>query len=323
MKFLLKLTVAIGLLYWLVINGKLDFSLLAEIFKYPALVTISALLCMIQILLCSYRWGIMLKMKAPELTSSKILSTQWIGQFFSSILPGAVTGDIIKVAHLVKDHKNLSRPYLLFTILLDRVIGLCALLSISTVSGIFLYNELVEINPIFKEVILLNIFLFTGSLTFLALFFLKKNHQTFILNLIKHDKIRSTLASWWEIGAHKKKFFDMFALSVLAHTCAILSFYCINKHFFNESFQFKHLFAIVPMGQVGVAIPISPGGLGVGHVLFDKLFSFLNQSRGASLFNLAWMIAFTVNMLGLIPYLFHKNEKRPTIFLRRWAFFKL
>jgi uncharacterized membrane protein YbhN (UPF0104 family) len=309
MKTFLKMAFAFGIIYWLVANGKLDPKLMVEVLKYPELLITAAILLIVQISLCAYRWSLMLKIKSPEIPFEKVYRLQWIGQLFSAILPGGVTGDLIKIGHLAHDYKNISKTYLLFTIFLDRVIGLCALLCVSSVTGLIFFQELVELNSIFKEIILLNTLLFLGSLGFLSLFFLNTPQKNFILSIVKLEKLKKYLLSLWAIGQHRKKFLEMFGVSLIAHLCGIGAFIVINKNFLAPHVDFRLLFSVIPIGQTSAALPISPGGLGVGHIVFDRLFSFIHQAQGASLFNLSWMMIFCTNLLGLIPYLFSKKQK--------------
>ena len=51
--------------------------------------------------------------------------------------------------------------------------------------------------------------------------------------------------------------------------------------------------------MIVTAIPLAPGGMGVGHVAFDKLFSFLSISNGADLFNIFWITMMLINLLGI------------------------
>ena len=52
-----------------------------------------------------------------------ILKTHWIGLFFNSILPGAVTGDLIKLAYKKQIDPKLSKTFFLGTVFLDRLVG--------------------------------------------------------------------------------------------------------------------------------------------------------------------------------------------------------
>ncbi|MCK6594405.1 MAG: hypothetical protein L6Q33_04330, partial [Bacteriovoracaceae bacterium] len=98
--------------------------------------------------------------------------------------------------------------------------------------------------------------------------------------------------------------------SLFAHGLSISAFYLINMNFFEGDIGIKDLATIIPLGQVAVALPISPAGLGVGHVAYENLFRFLGQNNGATLFNNFWFYTMFVNILGVIPYLMLTNKKK-------------
>ena len=50
-------------------------------------------------------------------------------------------------------------------------------------------------------------------------------------------------------------------------------------------------------------VPVSPGGIGVGHVAFDRLFSMIGISGGASVFNAYLIGQMAVSLLCVFPYL--------------------
>jgi hypothetical protein len=60
---------------------------------------------------------------------------------------------------------------------------------------------------------------------------------------------------------------------------------------------------VLPIGQIATALPISPAGLGVGHVAFKKLFTYFHHTNGATLFNNVWLIVVLTNLFGVIPFL--------------------
>jgi len=60
-------------------------------------------------------------------------------------------------------------------------------------------------------------------------------------------------------------------------------------------------------------LPISPAGLGVGHVAFDRLFSMIGLHDGATVFNVYLIGQLTPCLLGVIPYLaLRRTGKLPT-----------
>jgi uncharacterized membrane protein YbhN (UPF0104 family) len=66
---------------------------------------------------------------------------------------------------------------------------------------------------------------------------------------------------------------------------------------------FGKIAVIYPVGVLTTAIPITPSGLGVGHVAFTKLFEMVGLQHGASVFNMFVFSQLILNMLGVIPYL--------------------
>lgn len=73
------------------------------------------------------------------------------------------------------------------------------------------------------------------------------------------------------------------------------------------------LATILPLGILTTAIPISPGGLGLGHVAFENLFQLIGLKNGANVFNIIFFGNLFLNLLGSIPYLFLKKELDPLI----------
>ena len=67
---------------------------------------------------------------------------------------------------------------------------------------------------------------------------------------------------------------------------------------------------ILPVGMVLVALPISPGGLGVGHLAFEQLYRMIGLENGANIFHVVFMGQLALNMIGMIPYLCLKYDKR-------------
>ena len=69
-------------------------------------------------------------------------------------------------------------------------------------------------------------------------------------------------------------------------------------------------FFIMPIGLIVVALPIAPGGVGVGHLAFGELYRYVGISEGADIFNLFIIIQLAVYLLGVIPYLLRAGKYR-------------
>ena len=60
---------------------------------------------------------------------------------------------------------------------------------------------------------------------------------------------------------------------------------------------------LIPLGLLANAIPITPGGLGVGEAAFDSLFGLAGLSGGAEIM-LAWrLFILAFGLVGLVFYL--------------------
>ncbi|MBT3585444.1 MAG: flippase-like domain-containing protein [Halobacteriovoraceae bacterium] len=296
-------------MYWLFRSGKLDFSLVGKSLHmgYGWLACLTCIFC--QALFSSFRWKILLRIgtQAP-LPAWSMIRLTWIGLFFNSVLPGAVTGDFIKMLYARDLDKNLSKTYLLTSVLMDRILGLFGLLFLLGLFSIFNYNAVIAVSPKIKNLLHFNFLLFAGVIVFFATLFLKRSIQELILKyclvIPKLGKfIHNTLQQVWLIGRHKKAVFTCLAMSMALQFSNILAFYFISSPFYGVEVSLPHVFTFIPIGFIAVAIPITPAGLGTGHVAFQELFSLFGIQGGSSFFNLYFLCMISINLLGFIPYM--------------------
>ncbi|MBC7540415.1 MAG: flippase-like domain-containing protein [Bacteriovorax sp.] len=308
-KTLLKFIFAIALVYWLVTSGKLDLSLVSKSFKVGPQWLIALFLIIIIVALGAYRYKLLLETKSQKkLRFFDVLRLNYIGLFFSSVLPGAVTGDLIKLVYIKKLDQSFSKTFLITVTLLDRIIGLAGLLFLAGFFSLIYFSEVTALSPKIAHVIILNLFLFGGTIAFLLTLISPFKFQKMIVDLIQKipllgKKISKLLNQLFELRENRKDLLKCFLLSIVTQFLSILAFWTISSPFYSGHLPLQYAFTFIPVGLIATAVPISPGGLGVGHVLFANLFSFVNIDNGASLFNLFFLLSFAHNFLGVIPYL--------------------
>ncbi|MDD4973626.1 MAG: lysylphosphatidylglycerol synthase transmembrane domain-containing protein [Bacteriovorax sp.] len=308
-KILLKFVFAIALLYWLITSGKLDLSLVMKSFEVGPQWFMAFLLIIIIVALGAYRYKLLLETKSQKtLRFFDVLRLNYIGLFFSSVLPGAVTGDLIKLVYIKKLDQGFTKTFLVTVTLLDRIIGLAGLLFLAGGFSLIYFSEVTVLSPKIAHVIQLNLFLFGGTILFLGTLISPYKFQKMIVNLIKKipfigKKISELLDHLFALRENRKDLINCFLLSILTQFLSILAFWTISSPFYSGHLPLQYAFTFIPVGLIATAVPISPGGLGVGHVLFANLFSFVNIDNGASLFNLFFLCSFSHNFLGVIPYL--------------------
>lgn len=319
--FAIKFGIALGLIYWLFKSGKIDFSLLLVSFnKHPSSWFLAFGILSFNIMLVTIRWKKILETKSkaifPYLT---ILKLTWIGGLFNSVLPGAVSGDFIKLVYAKKVDPELSKTFLITSVLMDRILGLFALLILMGFASIIKYKELISASPSIVNLIHLNFFIFMGMILLLLTLFLPEKQQSFLFKIgakipLLGKQLNKTMSQFWIIGKNKKNIFKLIALSMFTQTLGIFAFWVLASPFFEYASAMSKTLTIfdgltfIPLGFVVIAIPITPAGLGVGHVAFNTLFSYFGVNNGASLFNFYLMISIFVNLLGIFPYLMGRKD---------------
>lgn len=315
LKFILKLLVASVLIYWPMREGKLDFRLLGEFYHHRFGDWLLALLALMGTsCLSSYRWKCLLGLKAScKLSYLQIIKINWIGQFFDPILPGAASGDMIKILYARDMDKNISLSYLLSSVLVDRIFGLTALMMIMGIACCASWKQLTSLSPEVETLMLANMGLFLLFLGFLLFLFSPQKAHTPIKRVLAAipwlgPSIGKLLEHFWFIGNNKAAIARCLFISILCQSTMVFVFWQLAHPHFPPHFTPLHLLTLYPIGIVTTSIPITPLGLGVGHVLFDRLFAFYGVAGGANYFN-SYILTNIVNrLLGVFPYLL---EKRP------------
>ncbi len=310
----LKLLVAFALIYWLLKSGKLDLALLGELSKNPLGVLIAVTLAMTNIWIISIRWrGILEARNSVHIPLLGLVRANWIGQFFSSVLPGSVTGDLIKIIYVQEYDKNLSKKFVFATILIDRVMGLCGLILLVGFTSILFQDHIIGNAPGTKPLLMFNYALSASVLAGMAIFvfFDQFVHKIFEFGeKILFPQVWQKFGDLWsDLVLIKKQMLKALCLSLVAQFSGVLIFWSLIYPFVVGKMDFVQALAFIPLGLMTLALPIAPSGLGVGHAIFQKLFEFSGISNGASLFNLYFVITLLVNIIGVVPYLLSRRNK--------------
>lgn len=313
-KTFLKFSFTIVLCYWLFKNGKLDFSLLSQAFHLGHLWIWGVVLLVSRLLFCPQRFKILLdsKSKTP-VPYLKVFAFDAIGNLFSIILPGAAAGDVVRFFYYKKVSSHVTAGMIAAFLTLDRLIGLMGLMGLAIAVTLFNYQSFALLSPQLVSLFVMNALIFIFLCFFMFFIFSKWFPKKKIeIKLTKYfsrwPKILLTLTDILHIELSLLDFTKCFILSVLNQMFVIAGFWLLISPFIPEATSFLRVFTILPIGFIGSSLPITPAGLGVGHVLFDNLFRLIQIDNGASLFNIYFVVNIFVCLLGLIPYLIVRAE---------------
>jgi len=303
-----KLAVAVALIYWLISSGKLDFSLLASLKEHPVAVATACLLSVLNFFLISIRWKSILRSRSSvRIPNLGLLKTTWIGQFFSSVLPGSVSGDLVKIFYIQKYDDAFSKKFVFATILIDRIMGLCGLILLVGLSSLAFGSHIRSNAPAMGTLLNFNYVLSLVVILSFGIFFFFHDKMRRLLTIIRIPKL---LTLWDDLVSIKSKMMRAIGLSIIVQFIGVLIFWFLIQPFVDGKMDFIQALAFIPLGLMTLALPVAPSGLGVGHAIFQKLFEFSGIMNGASLFNLYFFVTLAVNILGVIPYVLSSRKQK-------------
>ncbi|MCB0340736.1 MAG: flippase-like domain-containing protein [Pseudobdellovibrionaceae bacterium] len=314
----LKFLVAFALIYWLVDRGLLNFDLIQKALQ-PEYLFVGVLLLGFNIFIVTVRWWVLLRGRGLNLSLREAVPLQFIGMFFNFALPGSVSGDLVKGYILVKENPN-KKMAAASTVLMDRVIGLYAMIFLALAGAAFHLDIVFSNKPLLAFVVIV-VSIFSGITVFLAMA-LSKTVRGFkgtdlLLKKLPFggfvEKVYDTIHSY---RSSLKAVAQAFVLSVLAHMSIVVLFYVVGFALNEETVGLGAYFFSVPLGLAVTAIPIAPAGIGVGQEAMLRLFAIFTGSQlkvgptGATVFQvllLGW------SMLGALFYVKRKRQVAPVL----------
>jgi uncharacterized protein (TIRG00374 family) len=308
----LKLSLAFLMVYWMVRSGKLDMASLSVYIEYPfALLGCFVYWAGFGVLGGAFRWFLLLRGIGLEVKLFRTGVLTLIGLFFNSAMPGAVGGDVVKALYVTKASHPGKKGAAIVSIFLDRIIGLYGLFTFATIISLLAWNGISE-NPILRHMSIIVLSIFSGiTLVFAHLLFHnpKFDFVDLLLRLPLLNKFRSLYQSLLLYREAKSNLLLAWLISIFSHAGAILLFWQIAELLNNQQVGFVKFCTAAPLAILATAIPVAPGGMGVGHLAFEHTLSLINVSGGANIFNVVFISQMAFNLSGIFPYLMYKKMK--------------
>jgi uncharacterized membrane protein YbhN (UPF0104 family) len=230
----------------------------------------------------------------------KIFEITYISCFFNSIFLGGFGGDLIRLYYIYKSPKiNIFK--LSFSIIIDRVIGFIGLfLIILYFSNNFLLGDF-------------NFFINQRVLTTLASIIFILFVSFFFRNklLIYFKKIFDIKLVDIFVKNFSKLVYTVL-LSVILFLAVNLSMYIISSDVYNYNINLNTIFFSNSISIIFNTLSFTPGGIGIGEVIFSKIieFSGYKDLQGIGNIYFFWRMIYIIFCLpALMFFLFYKNKK--------------
>ena len=284
-----------SIFYYLYNNNYFDLSLFVYFIKNPLLNFTLIFLTAFTIFVGGYRWYVILKSFDVKISLFKTLKIHYIASFFNNVLFGTVGGDVLKI-HYILRHSDKNKLKNNFTILIDRIFGFLGLsfLGLLSVIIIIIQSDQVKFLYYLFYAVSASIILFL-----IIIYIIKKT--SFFLN-IKYFYLKLY-----------KKFFLAFVLSIVIFFIVHYSTFLISEYILSFNINLTQIFFSNFMSTVVSAIPITPGGIGLGEITFaftNKYFFDNVLNNLANVIIYLRVIDFIVSLPSLYFYLVYKNEKK-------------
>ena len=226
------------------------------------------------------RWKVLLRVQGIAIGWWRLAGLFMIGILFNPFMPGGTGGDVAKIFYLLKETPG-KKPAALLAVLMDRLVGLFALILIAGFVIAIRYAWLTQ-TPVTATLLYALLAIFGGSIGFIALSFAVTGFGL-VHKLPQRMPLRDALVdlsrAYNQYGRAWGSTLLALALSVPVHLGAFTLFYCAGRAF-AESAQkcgLMDFWGIMPIVNTITSIPVSIGGTGLRETLFIKLLGGLCQ----------------------------------------------
>lgn len=258
----------------------------------------------------TWRWQMLMRIQDMRLSYPQCLRLNFVGQFYSTFLPGTTSGDLVKIIYTSRVTGKTTQSAV--TVLLDRVIGLIGLVMVADIAaGLQLLSPSSPTTGIRPDPVLLHVVLLTSGLlaTVLAggiVYFSARLRRLLgvdaILNrlplpeFIKHAD-RSLLAYRNHFGVVA----GTFAISLISQSALPFAGFLAGRAFGMHA-PLGCFMAYIPLAALAASLPIMPPqGIGVTEAILLHFFVTRGVDTASQSFALAQAIRFLPiawNLLG-------------------------
>jgi uncharacterized protein (TIRG00374 family) len=298
-----KILIAAGLLTWLVRSGRLDFHLFLSA-PFTLLHLLGVLVLLASMLVQAVRWWYLLRAQEIDLSFPQTISLLWIGFFFSLVLPG-LSGGLMARGYYVTREAPSAKIAGISTVLLDRAIGLYALLWLSMVSLLYLFWSQKALTVPILQVGALSLLLLAGATLFFVALWAQPTRDL-ALRLVPRRFRPAVEATLKTYHARGRLLLGCFGLSLAAGIMAMGAF-LVAGHIIGTPINWKQAFLVCPLVYVIGSLPISPGGIGVGETAASVLFARFGVETGATIMLTVRLWFLVLQLPGGLLYVFRSR----------------
>lgn len=214
------------------------------------------------------RWQLLLRAQNIVVPFGRAYSLTYIGYFFNNIIPGLTGGDLVKAFFVARDTDRKTGAVV--SVIVDRVVGLLALALIAAVMVLY--------DPVsFREVaFIIYGFLAVSALGGIVLYsrrirrFLRLD---LLLTKLPAKQLLQEVDAAFFIYRHRKMALVMALVLSFFNHFGVISIYVFAGIAIGVQADVISYFITVPVINIVTAIPLAPGGWGLGEMASVKFLA--------------------------------------------------
>ena len=222
-------------------------------------------------LLAAARWYVLLRVQGLRLPAWRVGALLMLGIFFNMFMPGGTGGDVLKVIYLMKEIPGRIGKGVL-AVLMDRLIGLLALIMVASVIVAVQYNWL-RTTPDSRHLTWVLLLILICSLAGIVFSFLISGFglaHKLPAKMPMRDKLIDLSVAYNVYARAWPASLGALVASFGVHFASFSVFICAARAL-NMDISTGALLTVMPVILTLAAMPISVGGTGVREALFVLL----------------------------------------------------
>lgn len=307
----LKLSLSAALIFWLIQTDRLPLKDLNALLN-PAVLAWGLFWLGGTFFIASERWRMLLNYQGIPATSVTCFKLTLVGLFFGFFLPGGVGGDVVKAYYVVQNLEG-AKTQAIGSVLFDRLIGLFSM-TLFCLAALLIGKDQLLSSPSLQPLIFLVIAMFVAFCSLFLALWSRRFHalRSFILKLSERLPFaRRNLERLLSFKLVRAQFLKLVGVSLLTQACNFVFFMGLPYFLGYPEVSLTALLFAVPLGFIATAVPISPGGVGVGQAAFFFLYTLvLQQETQLGSISVTLFQAFSI-LYGLVGALFYLSLGRP------------
>lgn len=290
-------------------SGKLNLAAVAASLAHWPLLLGMVLLGYAQVATTAWRWRFLLRTQGIGVSFRMSWGLTMIGQLFNVAIPGATGGDLVKGYYITRANPE-RKSHAATTILMDRVTGLLGLLILGAAMAVMNFSETMR-TPATRS---LGLVATGGAFAGLAgLYAVLYAGQVISGWAFIPAVLRNVFGALHEYRARAHAVPLAVLAGVMNQSLGCAMYYLALRAAGAGDMRAGVFFLVFPLGMITTALPLAPGGIGVGQAAFFALYQFVAPSyaaAGTSAVTVYQLVVILISISGLGWYVSYRQNEQ-------------